>query len=92
MSDEIRGKLITGLVGPHRELYLTNPWFRTQIDTLALLLPGMIDGLAGQSREAQEQLDRRIKETEQVKPEAYVTTREALERLGIPFPDDRGER
>lgn len=38
--------LLAGLVGPHRQRYLTSPSFKHSIDHLRAMLPAMVSGLA----------------------------------------------
>lgn len=46
MNENLRAHLISGLVGDHVEQYQNSPEFYHAINTLAAMLPSMVDGLA----------------------------------------------
>ncbi len=57
MNSNHRHALVSGLIGDeHAHLYSTSASFKAGIDTLVLMLPAMIDGLASQANTNDEKI------------------------------------
>ena len=57
--------LMTGLVGEHDDLYMTNAIFKNNIDTVAQLIPILVDGLAVKANIEYEKMETAIRLAEQ---------------------------
>lgn len=75
---ELAGELVGD---KYRLLYATNVHFKYVIDTLSVLLPAMVDGLATSSQAMQQDMDKRIHDITYGPLQPILISKEEFDRL-----------